>query len=150
MKNIFEGNTTQDLIERLNTLTPETKNHWGKMTVDQMLAHCNVAYDLTFTDKYPKPGKIKKFLLKTFVKPATVGESPYKKNGKTGPQFIIKDRRDFELEKQKLVDYLNRTHELGAEHFEGMDSHSFGPLTSKEWSTMFYKHLDHHLTQFGA
>lgn len=150
MKNIFQGNTTQELVERINQLTPETKNHWGKMTVDQMLAHCNVAYDLTFTDKYPKPGFIKKFLLTKFVKPATCGEKPYPKNGRTGPQFVIKDRRDFELEKQKLVDYLNKTHDLGAEHFDGMESHSFGKLTTQEWSNLFYKHLDHHLTQFGV
>ena len=88
--------------------------------------------------------------MKTLIKPGTVGENPYPKNGKTAPQFIIKDRRDFELEKQKLVDYLQKTHNLGAEHFEGMESHSFGKLTQKEWSNLFYKHLDHHLTQFGV
>jgi hypothetical protein len=27
---------------------------------------------------------------------------------------------------------------------------SFGALTKTEWSNMLYKHLDHHLTQFGA
>ncbi|MBA5630164.1 DUF1569 domain-containing protein [Moheibacter lacus] len=150
MKNIFQGNTTQELIDRVNQLTPETKGHWGKMSVDQMLAHCNVAYDMTFTDKYPKPGFLKKFLLKTFIKPGTVGENPYPKNGRTAPQFIIKDRRDFDLEKQKLVDYLQKTHNLGAEHFEGMESHSFGKLNQQEWSNLFYKHLDHHLTQFGV
>ena len=150
MKNIFQGNTTQELIERVNQLTPETKGHWGKMSVDQMLAHCNVAYDMTFTDKYPKPGFIKKIILTKLVKPLTVGEKPYPKNGKTGPQFIIKDRRDFELEKQKLVDYLQKTYDLGGAHFEGMESISFGKLTQKEWSNLFYKHLDHHLTQFGV
>lgn len=150
MKNIFEGNTTQELIDRVNKLTPESERQWGKMNVDQMLAHCNVAYDMSFTDQYPKPNFFVKQLLKMFVKPTTCGEEPYKKNGKTAPQFIIKDKRDFELEKQKLINYLNKTRNLGAAHFEGLESHSFGKLSSREWSNLFYKHLDHHLTQFGV
>ena len=150
MKNIFEGNTTQELIDRVNKLTPESERQWGKMNVDQMLAHCNVAYDMSFTDQYPKPNFLVKQLLKMFVKPTTCGEKPYKKNGKTAPQFIIKDKRDFELEKQKLINYLNKTRNLAAAHFEGLESHSFGKLSSREWSNLFYKHLDHHLTQFGV
>ena len=34
--------------------------------------------------------------------------------------------------------------------FEGKESNSFGPLTKGEWNNMFYKHLDHHLSQFGV
>ncbi|MCJ8164098.1 hypothetical protein MKJ04_04535 [Pontibacter sp. E15-1] len=30
------------------------------------------------------------------------------------------------------------------------ESHSFGRLSSQEWNNMFYKHLDHHLSQFGV
>ena len=62
----------------------------------------------------------------------------------------IKDSRDFETEKKRLVDYLNKTQQLGETYFDGKESHSFGVLTAQEWSTMFSKHLDHHLTQFGV
>ena len=43
-----------------------------------------------------------------------------------------------------------KTQELGEAHFEGKESHSFGPLNKTEWNNMFYKHADHHLTQFGV
>ena len=56
----------------------------------------------------------------------------------------------FDAERERLVAYLRRTRELGADHFDGKESHSFGPLTRTEWSNLFYKHLDHHLTQFGV
>ena len=150
MKNIFEGNTTAELIARIHKLSPQSQRQWGKMSVDQMLAHCNVAYDMNFTDMYPKPNFLTKQLLIMFVKPTTCGEKPYKKNGKTVPAFIIKDQRDFDLEKRKLINYCQEVHALGAQHFEGKDSHSFGKLSSQEWSNLFYKHLDHHLTQFGV
>jgi hypothetical protein len=91
-----------------------------------------------------------KLMLKIFVKNAVVGQKPYKKNGQTGSQFLIKDNREFETEKKRLVDYLNKTQQLGENYFDGKESHSFGVLTAQEWSTMFSKHLDHHLTQFGV
>lgn len=150
MRNLFDSDDLSATINRIDQLTPETQGKWGKMSVDQMLAHCNVPYDMTFTDKYPKPGAIGKFMLKLFVKSAVVGPKPYPKNGRTAPEFIIKDRRNFEEEKKKLVNYLQKTHDLGAEHFDGKASHSFGPLTQSEWNIMFSKHIDHHLTQFGV
>ena len=85
-----------------------------------------------------------------FIKSSVVGPKPYPKNGRTAPDFIIKDQRDFEAEKQQLVDNVKKTLELGAAHFEGKESHSLGALTAKEWNVMFAKHLDHHLTQFGV
>lgn len=101
-------------------------------------------------ERHPKPNFLMKFLLKTFVKGMVVGEKPFKKNGQTAPQFIIKDERAFETEKKRLIDYIQKTQELGRDYFDGKESVSFGKLTSQEWNNMFYKHLDHHLSQFGA
>lgn len=150
MKNIFDPSVTDELISRINQLRPETTPNWGKMSVDQMLAHCIVAYDMAFTDKYPKPNAVLRFLLKSFVKNGVVNEKPYPKNSRTAPAFIIADKRDFEKEKASLIAYLKKTCDLGAAHFEGKESLSFGPMTSGEWNNLFYKHLDHHLSQFGV
>lgn len=150
MKNIFNENDLNEVLARIDKLQPDTQAQWGKMNVAQMLAHCSVAYDMTFTDKYPKPGAFKRFLMKMFVKSAVVGPKPYPKNGRTAPQFIIADEREFAVEKKRLVDYLKKTQELGEAHFDNKASHSFGPLSKEEWNVMFYKHLDHHLQQFGV
>jgi hypothetical protein len=150
MKNIFDLVETTEIINRVNCLTPTTKNIWGKMNVSQMLAHCKVTYEMVYTDKYPKPNSFKKFLLKTFVKKAVVSEKPYPKNGRTAPEFLITNKREFEKEKRELVEYIKKTQTLGESHFDNKESHSFGKLTKNEWNAMFYKHIDHHLTQFGA
>lgn len=146
--NIFEKSITDSLINRVNQLTPTTPNQWGKMHVAQMLAHCNVAYETNYENKHPKPNALVKLMLKILAKPTVVGSKPYKKNGQTAPQFIIKEPKDFEVEKARLIQYLQKTQELGEAHFHDRESHSFGRLTKEEWSTMFYKHLDHHLRQF--
>lgn len=150
MKNIFNQNDAAEIMNRINKLSPATPAKWGKMTVGKMLAHCNVTYELLYEDKHPKPNGLMKLLLKLFVKNTVVNETPYKKNGQTAPVFIIKDDKDFEKEKKRLVDYIHKTQQLGEAHFDGMESHSFGALTKSEWNNMFYKHLDHHLSQFGA
>lgn len=150
MKNIFTKPVADEVVSRINGLTPETQAQWGKMNVAQMLAHCNVSYEMVYTDKPPKPNAFVKFMLKLFVKNAVVSEKPYKKNGQTAPQFVIADARDFEVEKKRLVDYIVKTQELGEAHFDGKESHSFGSLSKDQWNNLFYKHLDHHLTQFGV
>lgn len=149
MKNIFHPQIVQELIDRINELTPETTPRWGIMRVDQMMAHCCVPYEMAFTDKHAKPNAFMRFILKTFVKNGVVNDKPYPKNARTAPAFIIAERRDFETEKALLIGYLEKTRDLGISYFEGKESLSFGPLTAEEWNSLFYKHLDHHLTQFG-
>ena len=53
-------------------------------------------------------------------------------------------------EQARLVEYIARVQQEGAQAFDGRESNSFGALTTTEWNTLFYKHLDHHLTQFGV
>ncbi|MFV9549596.1 DUF1569 domain-containing protein [Algibacter sp. PT7-4] len=150
MRNIFDAKETETVIDRINKLLPTTQPQWGKMSVDQMLAHCNVIYEMTFDDKHPKPNGFTKLLLKLFVKKAVVGEKPYKKNSRTAPQFVITNEKNFVEEKARLTDYLRKTQSLGENYFDGKAYLSFGVLTKQEWNNMFYKHLDHHLTQFGV
>lgn len=151
MENVFDAKDAQNYIDRINNLTPETKGSWGKMTVDQMLAHCNVSYEMVYEpEKHKKPGAIAKFILKAFVKSKVVGEKAYSQNGPTAPQFIVSDRKNFEEEKKRLIGFIQKTQQLGASAFDGKESFSFGKLKAQEWNNMFAKHLNHHLSQFGV
>lgn len=84
------------------------------------------------------------------MKSKVVSETPYKQNIPTGPQFKVVGDKDFDLEKQRLIGFIQKTQQMGSGAFEGKESNSFGKLTSKEWNNMFAKHLNHHLSQFGA
>lgn len=151
VKNIFDKQVSNEIISRIQQLTPTTQPHWGKMSVDQMLAHCNVTYAYTYEpEKFQKPNFLKKFLLKTFVKGIVVSEKPYQKNGRTAPEFIMTGTKDFDYEKIKLIHNITKTQHLGESHFDGLENFSFGKMTGKEWNNMFYKHLNHHLSQFGV
>jgi Protein of unknown function (DUF1569) len=150
LPNIFTVEVSDKIISRINNLKPTTQANWGKMNVSQMLAHCNVTYEMTFENIHPKPNAFLKFIFKMIVKKKVVTELPYQHNGKTAPAFIINEDKDFENEKVRLINYISKTKELGEKYFDNKESHSFGVLSKTEWSNMFYKHLDHHLTQFGV
>ena len=150
MKNVFDAKIVEEVTERINRLTPDSVPQWGKMSAPQMLAHCNVTYELVYDDRHKKPNAFMKFILKTFIKKAVVNETPFKRNGQTAPVFKVKSDKDFNVEKTRLISYLTQTQQLGEAHFDQKESLNFGPLSKQEWNNMFYKHLDHHLTQFGV
>ncbi|MEO8794575.1 MAG: DUF1569 domain-containing protein [Daejeonella sp.] len=150
MKNVFDKAVADELLNRINNLTPDSQPNWGKMRVAQMLAHCNVTYELIYDNIHSKPNPVMKFILKLLVKNKVVGEKGYKQSSPTAPVFLVKVDQDFEKQKRRLTDYILRTQELGGRYFDGKESHSFGKLTQQEWNNMLYKHIDHHLTQFGV
>lgn len=149
-RNIFLPATTAELIERINKLTPETQPHWGKMNVGQMLAHLCVMYEMVYETKHKRPNALARFFITLVAKETVVGRKPYPRNSRTAPAFMISDQRDFEKEKSRLIEYIIRTEKNGEAFFDGRESHSFGKLTLPEWNNYFYKHLNHHLTQFGV
>jgi len=62
----------------------------------------------------------------------------------------VTDARDFEREKERLRGLVDRFCE-GGPAGAARQTHSFlGRISGEEWGVMMYKHLDHHLRQFGG
>lgn len=150
MKNIFDEAVVDEQVARINRLTPTTTPQWGKMTVDQMLAHLNVPYIMVYENTIKKPNWLLQQVLRLFVKNKVVGPEPYGRSTPTAPAFKMVGAKDFDAERAKLIAYMRRVQKDGAKVYSGKESASFGPLTTEEWNVLFYKHLDHHLTQFGV
>ncbi len=149
--NIFNEEVSNGLIERLNRLNADSPRQWGKMDAARMLAHCSVAYETIYEPgKHPAPNFLMKIFMKLIVKSVVTGDKPLKKNSPTAPYFIMKSDKDFDAERTRLIDYIKKTQKLGEAEFDGKENMSFGVLSKTEWSNMMYKHLDHHLQQFGA
>ena len=150
LPNIFSSEVGNQIIYRINQLTVNQKPLWGKMNVAQMLAHCNVSFEIAFENIHPRPSGFRKILLRWFVKPSVVNTKPYRRNSPTAPVFKVPEKQDFEKEKDRLIRYIRHCMALGSDTFDGRDYPSFGELTIEQWNNLFYKHLNHHLTQFGV
>ena len=144
-KLLYDQEVFDQSLERIAKLTPETKPEWGEMDAAQMMAHCaeiiNVSNGKPLLDT-PWLAKLFKGMIKKMV----VGPKPYPRSTKTHPQYLQKSPKNFEEEKQHL---LNALEELKQLENTSVIHPLFGSLTKEENGWAMYKHLDHHLTQFG-
>jgi Protein of unknown function (DUF1569) len=149
MRNLFDSGAKAEILGRLTALSPGAARQWGKMSASQMLAHCAVALEAGTGDK-PRAQQLIGKIFGPFVRKGLLGEKPFSKNSPTDPTFIIKDERDFTKERERLAGLIERFYERGRENAGGQ-MHSFlGRMTGDEWGLLMYKHIDHHLKQFGS
>lgn len=149
LPNIFNKEINTRISGRINKITSESSPEWGKMNASQVLAHLNVMFELGLEKKHKTQNAFVKFMLKSLVKNKIISDKPYKKNGMTAPEMVIKHQPNFIIEKQRTLNYLRDILEKGEVFFEKREHPSFGKLSAKEWSNLFYKHINHHLTQFN-
>jgi hypothetical protein len=149
VKNLFQPEAVDEVMARIATLQPATQRQWGKMDVAQMMAHCSAALDMA-SGRLNPPRLFIGRVLGPFVKPIYTNEKPFSKNNPTDPQLVVSDQRDFLREQERLRLCLRQFHEGGQEKCTRHPHPFFGSLTPQAWSRGMYKHLDHHLRQFGA
>ncbi len=147
---IYDISTTQLLHARIDKLTENSQGVWGKMTVGQMLSHCAVPYEQILGLNTIQPPLFMRIILKLFLKKSMINEVPYKQNLPTAPSFIRTEQFDVTEEKIRLKDLIKTIQEMGAEKLAETPSLSLGKLTATEWNNLLYKHIDHHLKQFGV
>ena len=150
MKSLFNIEAHQEILSRINKLTEASEGQWGKMKVAQMLCHCQypLKIGLGKYNQKNKPNPIFKLMGKFFRK-SLYNDKPWRKNLPTTKKIKVVEDKDFETEKEKLVNLVNDFHQ--EKERKNWDPHPvFGSFTPEQWGQMQYKHLDHHLRQFGV
>lgn len=149
MKTLFDKDTHAEVVERLGRLTADAAREWGKMSASQAMEHTARAMEMATNDKVEKQLLLGKLLGWMFRK-EFLGEQEFRKNAPTGPDFIVKDEPDFEATRARLLEVMSRLHSLGEAGTDGKVHKFFGRLSGKQWGETQYKHVDHHLRQFGV
>ncbi|HTS38838.1 MAG TPA: DUF1569 domain-containing protein [Candidatus Solibacter sp.] len=149
MKNLFQREAVDEVLARIDSLNAASPRQWGKMDVAQMLAHCSGALDMACGQLNP-PRLFIGRLLGPFVKSIYTNEKPFSQNNPTDPKLVVADHRDFLREQERLKLKVRQFHEGGEANCTRHPHPFFGSLMPQEWSRGMYKHLDHHLRQFGA
>ena len=146
MPTIHDDAYRAQLVQRIQSLSPDSTRRWGKMTVDQMLWHVNDAMALSLGEltvdahKIPMPRGLLKFIVLNL---------PWGKGGPTHPAFVAKKSYDFAAEQKRCLQLIDKV--SGKDLNGAWPEHpAFGPMTGKQVSKLQAKHLNHHLTQFGA
>jgi hypothetical protein len=149
MTNIFDKKANQEIVERLEKLTPQSTPLWGKMSVSQMLWHCQKPIEVA-TGKLPLKRNILGILFGKMAKNSFLKNKGFSKNSPTAPQFKSTAAPEFQTEKDLLVGLVKRFGDIGPSVIANKNHPFFGVMSDEEWGELQYIHLDHHLKQFGA
>ncbi|MFD1177842.1 DUF1569 domain-containing protein [Paenibacillus puldeungensis] len=148
MDNIFDECYANEIIGRIKQLRPDSQRNWGKMNVAQMLAHCSSFQDVAMGNSTSSRSWLG-ILIGKFVKPMFYNDKPLPKNMSTIPTIMIVDKKEFDKEKEILIQKIIVFQKNGPEKCTKIPHPFFGKLSPEEWGMGIYKHLDHHLKQFS-
>ena len=150
MRNLFEPATVEAVKERIAQLRPDSERQWGKMNPAQAAAHCAAAMEWAVGDTTP-PRMFLGRIIGRIVKPMALGnDTPMRRNSPTAKDLVVQDDRALEPERERLCGLIDRFAAGGPEACTPHPHSFFGRLTPEEWAELMYKHLDHHLRQFGV
>jgi hypothetical protein len=151
MKNLFDATVADQVKTRLGKLEPQIARRWGKMTAAQMLAHCSMSMQWAVDEVTPEKGPLPARLLGRLIKPLVFrNDDPMRKNSPTARSLIVADERDFGSERDRLSGLIDKFAAAGPAGCTSNPHSFFGRMTAEEWAILMYKHLDHHLRQFGV
>ncbi len=150
MKNLFEAATADEVKARTGRLRQDSERQWGKMNAAQAVAHCAASMEMAVGDRLPERMFLGR-VIGGFIRPMLLGnDDPMRRNSPTMPGLVVSDERQLEPERARLCALIDR---FAAGGPQGCTTHPhsfFGRLNPQEWAILMYKHLDHHLRQFGA
>lgn len=149
VKSLFDPEVFRHTVTRVEALQPSAARQWGKMSPAQMLEHSARVVEMACgkgPQKQILPGK----LLSWTIRRSFVGDEPFGRNAPTGRDFKIQNEPDFAAVKSRLLGLMRELQSLGERGCDGHVHTFFGRLSGTEWGITQYKHLDHHLRQFGA
>ena len=151
MKNLFDATIADQVKARLGKLEQQSERHWGRMTAPQMLAHCSLSMQWAIGEVAPEKGPLPARLIGRLIKPMVFrNEDPLRKNSPTAKSLIVADQRDLVKERDRLSGLIDKFTAGGAAGCTKNPHSFFGKMTAQEWAVLMYKHLDHHLRQFGV
>lgn len=144
MGNLLNEFDRKELSNRLARLTPDAKPLWGKMTPGHLLAHLIDLFEVTFAER---PVTVRKGLMNSAFGRWMLSTMPLPKNAKTDPEYLKRPVGNFEQDKAKVQDYIQRF--AAPEKFTFGASPWVGQMTPEQWAKSHYTHLAHHLKQFN-
>jgi hypothetical protein len=146
MKTVWDPAVRKELLARFARLAPDQKPLWGKMNAAQMIAHCTdpmraAMGEMKVAEKWtPMRFRLLRYLV--------IYKLPWPKGAPTAPEFIHEGAENFESNRNRLAQVLERFAAHQGKPFR--DHAAFGTLTEKDWGCLTWRHLHHHLTQFGV
>ena len=147
MKSIWNDADYRELCARLDRLAPDAIPKWGRMNAPQMVCHCTDALRMVSGElrTAPKNVAIRFPPLKQLI----IYWLPFPKGVPTAPELLARAPGEWHGELRALRHELDGVVKRGRSG-PFVPHPAFGELTPRAWGVLGYRHLDHHLRQFGV
>ena len=148
MASLFCSQHREQIIKRLESLTPESQRQWGEMNVNQMICHLQDVFYYTCGERKAdfQSTAFSNFIGRFFVLYAPMA---WPRGKIKGPKEAFTSKPDeFEKDREKLISYIYKFNASAVP--ENLKHPILGVLSTKQWGVFQYKHCDHHLKQFGV
>ena len=149
-KNLYDPGAAEDFKRRVMSLTPDRAPVWGKMRVGQMVAHLANALEMAIGERRPSRMLIGRIVGPAVKKRVMGNDDPLRMNTPTSPVLHASPDSELAGEQARLIAAIDRFVVAGPAGCTDHPHTFFGKMTPEEWAILQYKHLDHHLRQFGA
>lgn len=146
MKTLVNKADRDSLIARIQKLDANCTVQWGKMNVYEMIRHCTAWDECVLNNVKVKHSLIGRVFGKIALRKVLKDEAPLGKNSPTSPSYRIKGTGDVEVAKAKWIANMQRYERYNTPEY----LHDFfGKMSREQVGQLGYKHIDHHLRQFG-
>ncbi len=147
---MYQPSDVEEIRIRLARLQPDSPRQWGTMSAPQAMAHCATAMEWTVSDRIPPRGGLASILGRVIKSKVLGDDAPFRRNSPTAKELVIADEPDFNAERDRLAVLIDRFATAGPAGCTRNPHPFFGRMTPDQWAVLTYKHLDHHLRQFGV
>jgi hypothetical protein len=142
MKTFLQESVRRETMARIDRIKDDSKPLWGKFTAAAMLDHIRRATEMASGEMEMK---VKNTPIRFFpIKQLFIYVLPFPKSLPTAPELLSDSPEPVEKSKMALMQRINAFDPRDVDH------PIFGRLTRKAWGVLVYRHLDHHLRQFGV
>ena len=146
-KTLFDSGARAELLRRMESIPPDRRPQWGKMNAGQMLAHVNASLAMSTGDLPTQPKKTP--MANPLLRWLVIYVLPWPKGTPTAPELLATPPGEWFADLVQFRDLLERAGTRSPDG-EWPRHPAFGQMKGKHWGALGYKHLDHHLRQFGA
>ena len=153
MKDLFDPALVEETKHRILQLRPDSERQWGSMAVAQTLAHCTSGIEMAMGAIQPKRAPFPASFIGTLIKLLVLrDDKPMRRNSPSAPELFASGaaKCDFLSERFRLLAAVESFASQGPTGCTRYPHPFFGSLNPQQWAVLMYKHLDHHLRQFGV
>ena len=147
---MWDERRREEILDRIGRLQPGAAPLWGRMRADEMLAHLVQGMLMGMGEL---PTHSRKTILRHWpLKHLFVYWVPFPKGIARAPRELMTwgETPEWSASVERLRTLIHRFEVLDRKGKDWPVHPVFGPLNGKAWGALAWRHLDHHLRQFGV